>query len=275
MNSLETIAVRLRHLPGLRRLKPLWSALRPLYEGVLKAFAGDSGLPRVINGMDSIRVLPEWRNLGGAYEPEVWKLLLPAIRPGDIIADVGAHVGLYAVAMGARTGATGRVLAVEADPGNLPHLRAHLKLNVVDNIVEVVPKALSDHEGRAVWHSQDVQSGLVPGAGGGQGVSVELTTLDQLLGGGRLDLMLIDIEGYEEAAVRGGARLLADPARRPRMIVVEVHPYAWQASGGSSATLLSLLHGLGYEVSWLDGRPVTEISAYGHVMAVPVKVKRS
>jgi hypothetical protein len=59
------------------------------------------------------------------------------------------------------------------------------------------------------------------------------------------------------------------------MIVVEVHPYAWQASGGSSATLLSLLHGLGYEVSWLDGRPVTEISAYGHVMAVPVKVKRS
>jgi FkbM family methyltransferase len=275
MTSLENIAIRLRHLPGLRQLKPLWSVLRPVYEGVLKAVAGDRGLPRVINGMDSIRVLSEWRNLGGAYEPEVWKLLLPAIRPGDIIADVGAHVGLYAVAMGTRTGASGRVLAVEADPGNLKHLRAHLKLNEVDGIVEVVPKALSDHEGRAVWHSQDVQSGLVPEAEGGQGVSVEMTTLDRLVGEGRLDLMLVDIEGFEEAALRGGARLLADPARRPRMIVVEVHPYAWPASGGSSATLLSLLREAGYEVNWMDGSPVTEITAYGHVMAVPVKEQRS
>jgi FkbM family methyltransferase len=275
MTSLENIAVRLRHLPGLRQLRPLWSALRPLYEGVLKAAAGDKGLPRLINGMDSIRVLPEWRNLGGTYEPEVWRLLLPAIRPGDIIADVGAHVGLYAVAMGARTGVSGRVLAVEADPRNLKHLRAHLKLNEVDGIVEVVPKALSDHEGRAVWHSQDVQSGLVPEAEGGQGVSVEMTTLDRLVGEGRLDLMLVDIEGFEEAALRGGARLLADPARRPRMIVVEVHPYAWPTSGGSSATLLSLLREAGYEVHWMDGRPVTEITAYGHVMAVPVKEQRS
>jgi FkbM family methyltransferase len=275
MTSLENIAIRLRHLPGLRELKPLWSALRPLYERVLKAIAGDRGLPRVINGMDSIRVLPEWRNLGGTYEPEVWKLLLPAIRPGDIIADVGAHVGLYAVAMGARTGASGRVLAVEADPANLEHLRSHLKLNEVDGIVEVVPKALSDHEGRAVWRSQDVQSGLVPGAEGGQGVSVEMTTLDRLVGEGRLDLMLVDIEGFEEAALRGGTRLLGDPARRPRMIVVEVHPYAWPASGGSSATLLSLLHEAGYEVKYLNGSPVTEITAYGHVMAVSVKEQRS
>lgn len=274
MTSLENIAIRLRHLPGLRQLKPLWSALRPLYEGVLKSVAGDRGLPRVVNGMDRIRVLPEWRNLGGTYEPEVWKLLLPTIRPGDIIADVGAHVGLYAVAMGARTGASGKVLAVEADPGNLPHLRAHLKLNEVDGIVQVVPKALSDHEGRAVWHSQDVQSGLLPGANAGQGVSVEMTTLDRLVGKGRLDLMLVDIEGFEEAALRGGVRLLADPSRRPRLIVVEVHPYAWPASGGSSESLLSLLRSVGYEVSWLDGSPVTEITAYGHVMAVPVKEQR-
>ncbi len=275
MTFLENIAIRLRHLPGLRKLDPLWSALRPLYEGALKSIAGDRGLPRVINGMDPIRVLPEWRNLGGTYEPEVWRLLLPAIRPGDIIADVGANVGLYAVAMGARTGASGRVLAVEADPATLPHLRAHLKLNQVDGIVEVVPKALADREGRAMWHSEYVQSGLLPGADEGQGLSVEMTTLDRLVGEGRLDLMLIDIEGFEEAALRGGARLLADPSRRPRMIVVEVHPYAWPASGGSSVTLLNLLHGLGYEVSWLDGRPVTEITAYGHVMAVPVKERRS
>lgn len=267
MTYLETISVKLRHLPGLRRLEPLWTRLRPWYEGLLKFSAGDSGLPRMINGMDRIRVLPEWRNLGGVYEPEVWKLLLPAIRPGDVIADVGAHVGLYAVAMAARTGPGGRVYAVEADPRNLAHLRSHVCLNGVQEVVEVVPMALSDRPGSAVWHSQDVQSGLLPGAGDEGGVRVEMTTLDQLVGEGHLDLMLIDIEGFEEAALRGGARLLADPARRPRLIVVEVHPYAWAASGGRSSGLLGLLRGAGYEVQWVDGRPVGEITTYGHVMA--------
>lgn len=268
MTYLETISVKLRHLPGLSRLEPLWTLLRPFYEGLLKCMAGDSGLPRMINGMDRIRVLPEWRNLGGVYEPEVWKVLLPAIRPGDVIADVGAHVGLYAVAMAGRTGAAGRVYAVEADPRNLAHLRSHVRLNGVQEVVEVVPMALSDQPGKAVWHSQDVQSGLLPGAEDDGGFSVEMTTLDQLLGDGHLDLMLIDIEGFEEAALRGGCRLLADPVRRPRLIVVEVHPYAWAVSGGSSSGLLGLLRGAGYEVRWADGSPVGEIKSYGHVIAV-------
>lgn len=271
MTLLENIAVRLRYLPCLRRLEPLWAFLRPAYEWLLGLVAGGTGLRRVINGMDTIQVLPQWRNLGGSYEPDVWRLLLPAIRPGDVIADVGAHVGLYAVSMALRTGREGKVLAVEADPGNLASLRAHVRLNGVEGIVQVVPEALSDREGRAQWHSQDVQSGILPGAADAPGLSVAVTTLDRLVGTGRLDLMLIDIEGFEEAALRGGARLLADPARRPRMIVVEVHPYAWPQSGGSSVSLLGLLRGAGYEAAWLDGSPVAEIHTYGHVVARPGK----
>ena len=79
------------------------------------------------------------------------------------------------------------------------------------------------------------------------------------------------IEGYEEPALRGAKSLLSDPARRPRLIVIEVHPYNWPLCGGSSASLLNLLHECGYEVRHLDGVAVDVISEYGHVLAQPFK----
>ncbi len=265
MNWIETIGTRMRHLPGLRRLESLWAVVRPLYQGLLKSYAGQQGLTRVMNGMDAIQILPECRGQSEVYEPEVWKLLLPAVRAGDRIADVGAHFGLYAVAFGKRTGPTGHVLAVEADAECMRVLKAHLNLNKVEPVVKIVPQALSDQSGETVWHSQSEQSVLKPGAQ--EGRKVTMTTLDALIPDGRLDLMLVDIEGHEELALRGGAKLLSDPARRPRLIVIEVHPYNWHLCGGSSESLVSFMRGCGYRLRHLDGSEVGEITSYGHVVA--------
>ncbi len=265
MNWIETIAARMRHLPGLRRLEGVWGLLRPFYQRGLRAYAGQQGLTRVMNGMDAIRILPECRWQPEVYEPEVWRRLLPAVRAGDRIADVGAHFGLYAVAFAKRTGPTGQVLAVEADAECMRVLKAHLELNKVEAVVKIVPQALSDRAGETVWHSQSEQSVLKPGLEGGR--KVIMTTLDALIPDGRLDLMLVDIEGHEEPALRGGARLLSDPARRPRMIVIEVHPYNWHLCGGSSDSLVSFMRGCGYRLRHLDGSEVREITEYGHVVA--------
>lgn len=269
MNLIETISTRVRHLPGLKHLSPLWNVLRPLYQRVVTLSAGSQGLVRVINGMDEVRVLPEWRALPEVYEPEVWKRVLPGIKRGDCIADIGAHFGLYAIAFAKRAGAGGCVLAVEADPVNAEVLRAHVRLNQVDGIVQVIAKALSDREGVAEWHSQDMQSVAKPAESGSVGPKVEMTTLDRISEGRRVDVVLVDIEGYEEAALRGGRSLLSDPARRPRLIVIEVHPYNWHLCGSSSASLLSFLRDCDYAVTHLDGSPVAEIIQYGHVLAVP------
>ena len=84
-----------------------------------------------------------------------------------------------------------------------------------------------------------------------------------------VDVVFVDIEGYEETALRGGRILLMDKARRPRLIVIEVHPYNWHLCGSSSASLLSYLRDCGYVVTHLDGSPVAEIVDYGHVFATP------
>lgn len=269
MSPIETISTKVRHLPGLKHLSLLWSLVRPLYQRFVTLSAGTGGLVRVINGMDEIRILPEYRALPEVYEPEVWKLLLPQVRPGDCIADIGAHYGLYAMAFAKRTGASGCVLAVEADPRNAVILRAHAELNQVQDVVQVIQQALSDREGEAEWHSQDMQSVAKPSDGSGSGPTVKMTTLDHLSGGRRVDLVLVDIEGYEEPALRGGEKLLRDPNRRPRLIMIEVHPYNWPLCGGSSDSLLRFLNDCGYAVTTLSGQPVTEVKEYGHIMAVP------
>jgi hypothetical protein len=114
-----------------------------------------------------------------------------------------------------------------------------------------------------------MQSVARPAEEGSEAPKVVMTTLDRVSEGRRVDVVLVDIEGYEEAALRGGTGLLRDPARRPRLIVIEVHPYNWHLCGSSSESLLSFLRGCGYAVTHLDGSPVEGIVQYGHVLAVP------
>jgi FkbM family methyltransferase len=270
MNWIESASTKLRYLPGLRNLGGLWNFLRPLYERVVRMTAGQRGLVRRINGMDEIRILPEHRSLPEVYEPEVWKLLLPQIRAGDCIADIGAHFGIYAIAFAKRTGPQGLVLAVEADPANAGMLREHLRLNQVESVVEVVQEALSSEVGEVCWHSQNTQSVAIPVTADSTGFTVRMSTLDKVVAGRQVDVMLVDIEGYEEPALRGGKGLLCDIARRPRLIVIEVHPYNWSLCGGSSASLIGFLNECGYSVHHLDGTEVTIIERYGHVVATPL-----
>jgi FkbM family methyltransferase len=269
MNWIESLSTNVRHLPGFKNLSSVWDLLRPAYQKLVSISAGGRGLVRNVNGMDEIRILPQWRALPEEYEPEVWKMLLPQIRAGDCIADIGAHYGLYAIAFAKRVGPTGRVIAVEADPANAEVLRAHAKLNAVEAVVEVVEKALSDQEGEVTWHSQDMQSVAKPVSAGHTGPSVSMTTLDRIASERRVDVILVDIEGYEEPALRGARVLLRDPVRRPRLIVIEVHPYNWPLCGASSGSLIEFLHDCGYILRHLDGREVDVITEYGHIVAQP------
>jgi hypothetical protein len=101
-------------------------------------------------------------------------------------------------------------------------------------------------------------------------VRTDTRRLDTVFLNQKLDLLKIDVEGYEESALRGAAELLRDVGRRPRAILVEVHPDAWAAAtGGTSDSLLDFLSSCGYEVSDLSGQPVRRLTAYGEIVAKP------
>jgi hypothetical protein len=117
VNALEHASRQLRHSGLLKRSDWLWNAVRPVYDAVVNA-AGRGGLERVINGTDRVLIAPQFRNLGESYVPDVWRLVMTAVRLGDLVADVGAHIGLYAMALAQRVGLAGRVTAFEPDQRN-------------------------------------------------------------------------------------------------------------------------------------------------------------
>jgi len=221
----------------------------------------------VINGTDRLRIAPQFRNLGENYEPEVWRLVMAVLRPGDQVADVGAHIGLYSLALAQRVGPTGQATAFEPDPGNYQHVLRHARLNGLGAQLCVVNAAVGKQDGTISFSGdKDIQNQIVP-AGTPGARQVPVVRLDTHFAGRRLDLLKVDVEGFEEEVLAGAEGLLGDAARAPRTIFIEVHPYNWHLCGTTSESLLSRLKRLGCAVEHLDGQPVSRISEYGEVVA--------
>lgn len=267
MNQIEKICVALRHSALLRKADWLWNGLRPIYNGLVNRFAA-RGLERVINGTDRLMIDSAWRGVTESYEPEVWAHVMANVRTGDRIADVGSFIGLYALALGKRVGATGRVTAFEPDEHSCAAVRQHIELNGLRDRVEAIRSAVGTVDGE-IWFTagKSIQNQIAqPGAAGAK--PVPSLSLDGFFKGQRLDLLKVDVEGFEEEVLKGAEQLLGDPTRAPRLIYVEVHPYNWHLCGTTSRSLLDRLVRLGYQVEQMDGTPVSQIIGYGEVVAV-------
>src|SRR2546427_2272740 len=254
VQALEMYCWGVRHSRWLQNSHRLWRLLRGPYTSLLGAMA-PQGLERLINRTDSIRVLPELRAVGGSYEPDVWSRMMGEIRLGDTIVDVGAHCGLYSVAFARRTGDIGRVHAFEPDPPTLARLEAHCRMNGIAGRVALYQVAVADRDGSV---------GFVAGQGSESHIGAEVgnqrvncVCLDSVFRDRPVDLMKIDVEGFEECVLHGATSLLKSDRRAPRLLCIEVHPYAWSAVGTTSESLLALLIACGYTVHDLLGRPVS------------------
>ena len=82
---------------------------------------------------------------------------------GGVIVEAGAYVGYKAIAMARRVGDTGRVIAIEADPGNFGLLVENIHLNGLGHIVVPVHAALSDHNGiRPLFSGERMNKSISP-----------------------------------------------------------------------------------------------------------------
>ena len=70
------------------------------------------------------------------------------VETGDVVIDVGAHVGLFTVKAAKEAGPEGLLIAIEPDLEDVVLLRKNIAINRLSNI-RVIAKALSDRKGRA------------------------------------------------------------------------------------------------------------------------------
>ena len=170
---------------------------------------------------DSLELITSYvlQEQGDWFEDEI-KFLRELVQPGDVVVDIGANYGVYALSLARKVGATGQVWAFEPASETAMLLREGASANHT-YWLQVVQQALTDREGTAWLHMpghSELNSLVHPSSlqlAGQQGCgdSVSITTLDRCLdihAWTRVDLLKLDAEGEEDRILSGGERFFQE-----------------------------------------------------------------
>jgi FkbM family methyltransferase len=186
-------------------------------------------------------------------------LLLDLMKPGDIVLDVGGHIGTFSLAAAA-LGC--RVVCIEAAPDNAALLVASVARNRFDRM-NVIHAVATDHEG-TVRFLPNGPWGTVSNTAVARSPSliygrkhtpatVRALAIDDLLGElgiDHVDFAKADIEGSEVAAIRGMTHLLARPDAP--ILLYESNGHALHFFGETPERLMTSMRTLGYSSYVLD-----------------------
>ena len=146
---------------------------------------------------------------GGLHEFEDMALVLHALRPDDLLVDIGANVGSYTLLGGA---AGAQVLAVEPIPDTFAWLMRNIAVNGLGAQVRALNLGLGREEGRLRFTRglDTVNHVLGAGESADAMIAVPVRPLDAVLAGRSPALIKIDVEGYETEVLAGAGQALAD-----------------------------------------------------------------
>jgi FkbM family methyltransferase len=169
--------------------------------------------------------------INGQTEDErpIEKLLLKAIRPGDVFLDIGANYGFYSFLLAPLCGKSGAVHAFEANPILGRHLVRSAALNASNGNIIINNVAIGAHKGQVTLYDPERigcsslhQHEWLDSK---SSVSVPQITIDEYRTNqklSRIDLVKIDIEGAELDAFRGMEETFK--ICPPALIVCELMP---------------------------------------------------
>ena len=176
-----------------------------------------------------LSLYPAVRN--GGFEAAEFDTFLPTVQPDDIVWDVGANIGIYAVLLG-RAAHRGHVVSFEPVPETRQRLVGNVARNGLTNVT-IEPLALSDKEGEAHMavhadaHGCDyIDLGHEPDPARTaathltQNIGVQTTTGAAYAARsphGPPDVIKVDIEGHEPEFLEGLWSVLAE--RRPTLMM--------------------------------------------------------
>lgn len=182
------------------------------------------------------------------------------LRAGDSVIDAGANVGVYTLYFASIVGKTGHVLAIEPGKPAFDRLCENVEINNLTS-VKTVQVAVSDFSGAADFtEGGDTGNRLrAVGTGNRPIVSVEVRTLDSLIGCDQYALGKMDVEGAEPMALKGAENSLGRST--PPVWMIEMTNRTLNRSGSSVLALTEWLSSNGYDL-WTYDETSNLLSAY-------------
>lgn len=197
----------------------------------------------VLNPRDFVQRNFFWFGEEDRMEPRVLARLL---APGDVIFDVGANFGYYAITLADALRGDCSVFAFEPFPSTYRRLRRHVELNALEDVIRTFPLALADKSGFARMVGDNRNSGAARLSADDSGELVEVSTLDNFCiehAIDRLDVLKVDVEGYEERFLVGGEATIS---RLTPLIFIELNPSALAHAGSTVERVVARLREHGY-----------------------------
>lgn len=227
-----------RPYEGLAKLVPLPESYPP---GTMRA-ATRHGCNLNLDLSDLI----DWYVFWGFLDPS-HEAIVDQCGPGATVLDVGANRGSTAIRLALAAGPSGRVIALEPDPTNYEILRERLRSNGLTwatplNVAAAERPATLRIAARARSNSGMHQVSET-------GAEVRAARLDDIveeLNLSEVDLIKIDVEGYEARVIEGAGRTIAE--HRPTLII-EIDAGNLATFGATPSGLLDHVRGLGYRIT--------------------------
>lgn len=168
----------------------------------VKRYHGNRSATFVVHNVGLCRISQHLTN-GLVWEPGVHDVFQRYLDRSSVVIEGGSHIGAHTIKLGMMAS---HVYAFEPMPESCELLRANVRVNGLRNVT-IIDRALSDVARGNIklnWNLTVVEG---PWGDVEDDYEVPFTTIDHL-NLPRVDLIKLDIEGYETRALRGAKRTI-------------------------------------------------------------------
>lgn len=177
-------------------------------------------------------------------ELDSYKSLFKLVQTNSVCLDIGSNVGYVGIMM-AKIASEGLVVGFEPDPTNFKRLRENIGYNNLSNI-RVHNFGLGEQSAQKNMFVNLINRGGNCIIEEQSGVEIAIMKLDDFMireALPRVDLVKIDVEGYELKVLRGGMQMLTTYFP---VLFIEINDDNLQRYGDSPSELVQFLKNMGY-----------------------------
>ncbi len=271
MEEISVIGVKARFCFSKMKKK-----IHAIYKKSYKIFIGTNigryGIVRKLSRFLNSNLKPDWveiegekmyldevdalcLSINGIHEKLVTNLIKKEIHSGDVVLDIGAHIGYYTLQFANLVGSTGKVYAFEPEPKNFELLKKNVQINKHDNVV-LIQKIVSDKDGIVeffISKFDSIGNKLFKSDESGSSIKVGSTTLDEYFKDlkKKIDFIKMDIQGGEGKATLGMKNLLKE--NKNLKIIQQWAPEPLKQNHTNPEDHLKFLQHIGYKFYEIDG----------------------